>query len=362
MDENEEKQVYFEELASVRAKRDKLPGDSLVREALSDEVLQLVYQKILEAAPDQLLYDFWPLLYGFFCLKSDEDIAALDADLMHVVQYVTPGNVSGITQFLNTKDRARQGDWYGGLFDLWTKATASRTGKQFAFDGLLPNGRNSDVCLEMNGRRFHIESTVLTRDDESAEVWKRYLEDKRVDPSRVLIRPGPYCPPNAKGPSVYYVTLRFYAKVFDKLAKNLDPSKSQFADDEPNVLLVSFSGSEVRSDYPGVGWGLDELFSAQPRTGRIVVPESFTDISLGAWIDFRAKELISQSKMTPAWFCDHSHQIIAAPRRLGAVMLYDGCRLRRSRVNYNAEHCCAVSHSEIAQLEELFNNEVSYWS
>src|SRR5439155_19723343 len=84
-----------------------------------------------------------------------------------------------------------------------------------------------------------------------------------------------------------HMTLRFYAKVFDKLAKDLNPSKSQFADDEPNVFLVSCSGLGVRSDNPGVGWALDKLFADQPKIARTVVPESFIDISLGAWVDFR---------------------------------------------------------------------------
>src|SRR5207249_3616003 len=116
-------------------------------------------------------------------------------------------------------------------------------------------------------------------DDEAREVWSRYMECKKLNPDHVLIRPGPLCPPNARGPSPYYMTQRFYTKVYDKLTRNLDPAKSQFAEAEPNILLTCFAGPGVRSDHPGVRWGLEELFTSHPKTARAVVPESLTDIS-----------------------------------------------------------------------------------
>jgi hypothetical protein len=93
----------------------------------------------------------------------------------------------------------------------------------------------------------------------------------------------------------------------------------------------------------------------------MVVPESFTDISLNAWIDFRARELIRNGQMTVGWFCEHSHEVMAAPRRMGAILLFDACKLRRSRLNYNAEDVCSITHGEMADIEQLFNNGASYW-
>jgi hypothetical protein len=149
--------------------------------------------------------------------------------------------------------------------------------------------------------------------------------------------------------------------VFDKLGKHLNPSKSQFSDDGPNVLLVSCTGHGVRADHPGIGWALDELFCAQPKLGRTTADETLPDISLGAWVDYRANELMSEGKMKPDWYLDHSNDVIAAPRRLGAILLFDGCRLSRSRINYNVKDCCLVSHGEMVELEEIFNNQVPYW-
>jgi hypothetical protein len=358
--EFEDKQFYFEQLASVRSKRNQLTDDSILRQALSDDVLQQINHKIRQKATQDLHYDFWPPLYGWFCCRNSDAIAELDADLMMVAKRLGNGKVSSLMQFLKTKEGKRHGDWYGGLFDLWTKATASLKGTAVELDSPLPNGRESDVCIQLNGRRFHIESTVLTQDDESDQVWRRFLDGKRVDPDKVLIRPGPYCPPKAKGPSPYYESLRFYAKVFDKLTQNLNPAKSQFAENEPNVLLVSCAGM-IRQDMPGIGWALDELFRAQPTMARTIVPETFTDISLNAWIDFRARELIQQGKLTVGWYCEHSHEVIAAPRRLGAILLLDGCKLMKARVNYNADESCAVTHNDVVDLEDLFRREVGYW-
>lgn len=361
MVDHEDKTVYFDELAAVRSKRDQLPEGSLVRLALSEDVLQQIEQKLRQRAPTDLLYDFWPPLYGLFCLRDSNAIAELDADLTTVARRLSSGKVPSLMQFLKTKEGKRHGDWYGGLFDLWSKATACVNGMDVELDRPLPNGRESDLCVKVNGRRFHIESTVLTEDDESAEVWRRFLADKRVHPDKVLIRPGPYCPPNAKGPSPYYISLRFYAKVFDKLTQNLNPEKSQFADDEPNLLLVSCAGM-IRHDLPGIGWALDELFRAQPTMVRTIIPEVFTDVSLDAWIDFRARELIQQRKLTATWYCDNSHEVIAAPRRLGAIILFDGCKLKNARINCNAHQSCAVTHKDMVQLEDLFRREVGYWA
>jgi len=359
--ELEDKQFYFEELASVRSKWNQLPKDSLVRHSLSDDVFQQIEEKIRQKTTQDLTYDFWPPVYGLLSLYSADVIAELDADLTMVAQRLGSGKVSGLMQFLKTKEGKRHGDWYGGLFDVWSKATACIKGKEVELDSPLPNGRESDLCVKVNGKRFHVESTVLTEDDESADVWKRFLAAKRVDPNKVLIRPGPYCPPNAKGPSPYYISLRFYAKVFDKLTQHLNPEKSQFADDQPNVLLVSCAGM-VRHDMPGIGWALDELFRAQPTMARTIVPETFTDISLDAWIDFRVRELIQQGKLTVDWYCEHSHEVMAAPRRLGAIILFDGCKLMNARINYNADQSCAVTHKDMVELEDLFRREVGYWA
>ena len=172
----------------------------------------------------------------------------------------------------------------------------------------MPNGRDHDISIVVVDRRFHIECTVLTEDDESRGVWDRYVESKKLNPDQVLIRPGPFCPPNSKGPSPYYMTLRLYAKVFDKLTKELDPAKGQFGEEVPNLLLICFAGLGMRADHPGIRWGIEELFANNPKMARTAVPESFTDISLDARADFRADELIRKGEISADWYCENSNR------------------------------------------------------
>lgn len=95
---------------------------------------------------------------------------------------------------------------------------------------------------------------------------------------------------------------------------------------------------------------------------RKIVPESFTDISLYAWVEFRAQELMQQGKLTVDWYRDNSHKIIVAPRRLGAILLFDGCKLKSARINYNVHQSCAVTHKDMVEVEDLFLREVGYWA
>jgi len=291
---------------------------------------------------------------------SEEALAELDADIDLVLSRTDSWRKNSITKFLQTQDR-RTGTWFGGLFEVWSKATFLKKGVDVQLDVALPNGRDHDICAVVGGRRLHFECTVLTQDDEAREVWNRFMEHKKLSPNQVLVRPGPFCPANAKGPSHYYETLRLYVKVFDKLTKDLDPAKSQFVEGEPNILLTCFAGPGVGSDRPGVRWGFEELFVSHPKMARTVVPESFTDISLEAWVDYRANELVAQGIMTVEWYCENSHRVLEAPRRLGGALLFDNSSLAAGRVNYSASEKCRISHAEMAELERLLACPAKYF-
>lgn len=361
MTATEEKAYYFNQVTESRLKRDQLPLDSPLRFALSDDLLAQVEDNIRIEDEVDLRYGKLPPIYGFFSFHPIHAIKNLDAELQLVIQSSNPGKAKEILQFLNTSSNKRLGDWYGGLFDLWAKATAVRSDLPYQLDYVLPNGRDHDIRIELNGRFFHLENTAITRDDEAQEVWDRYCEAKKLNPEEVLLRPGKYCPPNSKGPSPYYLPLRLYGKIYDKITKNLDPTKSQCAVDAPNILLLSFSGPEVYPDDPGVGWVLDEIFADQPRMVRTIVPDSFTDISLDGWVDYRAKELIHKKIITINWYCENSNKVISAPRQLSGILLFDDHKLVASRVNYNADKGQKISHAEMSELEMLFRRDINYW-
>jgi hypothetical protein len=356
----DDKDYFRDEVATARQVRDGLPVGSHLRAAVTDEILNDCAQRIDNLSVEELNYAYSPPAYGFICSRGPDRIAELDSDIDLVLSHTDERQRTSVTQFLRTQSRQRSGDWYGGLFDVWAKATLLKYGSAVTLDFELPNGRNHDACLQIGGRRFHLESTVISEDDESRDVWDKYLAAKQAGYSKSLIRPGPFCPANAKGPSPYYFTLRLYAKVFDKLARGLNPDKSQCADDEPNILLVSFAGPGVRPDHPGVRWGLDELFLDHPRL-RGDAPEGHTDISLEGWLDFAVNERISAGEMTVEWYCENSSRVIAAPRRLGGILLFNGCTFVSSRVNYNSKRECAISHAEMVALENLLSAPANYW-
>ena len=151
-------------------------------------------------------------------------------------------------------------------------------------------------------------------------------------------------------------------KIYDKLSKDLDPSKSQCADDEPTVLLLSFAEGGVDSKTPGYGWALDELFNGY-RVARIIPEPHLRDISLDAWIKFTLDDLRKRNRITVDAYGKRMKQfsdIAAAPRRLSGVMLFDGFKLVSARVNYNALDECSLKHAEIAELERLLGNPPEY--
>jgi len=356
-----DKERYYRMVESVRRKRDTLPANSPIRMLLNDEFLQGVINRIEQTEATNLFYAYWPPVLGLIYYHSVEAINRLNSDLEVVLDASDQNKRADVLQFLNARSGKDFGVWYGKLFDLWAKATALKSSNPVELDCSLPNGRDHDMTLTLNGRKFHLENTVLTKDDEARAVWNRFVEDKRNDPTKMLVRPGAYCPEEAKGPSPYYDARRFYAKIYDKIAKNLNPDEAQFPDGEPNVLLVSFPEIELRADSPSNGWVLDELFADQPNGRHIPAPDETSDVSLSAWIDFTAHELIKHKQMSREFYCENFSRIIAAPRLLGGILLFNGTSLVASRVNYNANTGCKISHREMSDLEAIFKNNAPYW-
>jgi len=215
--------------------------------------------------------------------------------------------------------------------------------------------------LEINGRFIRLENTVITEDDESRAVWANYCEAKKHGEDEFLMRPGKYDPPNAKGPSPYYNARRIYPKVYDKLALDFDPSRSQCADDEPNVILLSFSGPGVFPDDPGYSWALDFLFnpwfdSDHQKEKAAGVP----DVSLKGWLDHHATDICNKKLLTTEQYAKSFDDLLNAPRKLGGIMLFKNCSLMSARINYHAYEQCSLSHAKMAELEELFSLPPGY--
>jgi hypothetical protein len=231
--------------------------------------------------------------------------------------------------------------WCGALFELFIKSVALRHLPSTSLDIVLPNGKDIDVSTELDGVQVFVECTVITDSDEDRTSFDKYMQDRTQDSLAVL----------AGSSNLYHDTLRMYCKVYDKLAPRFDDAKSQTSQDHGNILFVSFftPRGPINIDSLGVGWALDELFIDQP-AGHIKLtscPDGIKGVSLQDWLDFQQLQ--------------NSDAMLEVPRRLGAISLFRECSLHKSRINYNADRDSAVTHSQIAQLEELFSARPIWW-
>lgn len=356
----ESREGWMRRLEDVLQPFEQLPADSHLREALPERILADMKQEIERS---EKLGS--PPFFGFLLKASHSQVpsailTALEGDLDIVLKATAPEKKLPLTEFV----RARMGEcskWRGGLFDLWVRATLLRHGRSPEFDVPSNGERDTDVRLQLGNRHIRLENTVLTEDDESKKVFDRFVKAKKaklIEPDEPLFRPGPFDPPNPRGLNPAYKTVRLYAKVFDKLAKNLDPAKSQLADDEPNVLLLSFSGVEVSPDMPGFGWALDGLFGAGWDSTII----DGIDISLRGWLEFSCQGELNGGRISQKQHGQRRHfsHLTAAPKRLSGILLFDDFRRVEARINYNAHERCRLTHAEMAELEGLFETVPEY--
>jgi len=365
MKKSNDKTYYRDMVSKVRDKLTLLPESSHIRSALSTDKLKEIFNRIEHNNIKDLEYGYWPPLFLFLYHHSVSGIQAFESDIELVIRHSNK-TATQIPQFLKAsaeEDRL----WVGRLFEIFVKARCLKEkGAAVELDYTLPNRRETDIRLEIRGKAYYLECTVITDSDEDREVWDRFMTEKKIDSDATLVRPGKYDSPNSKSPSSYYDCLRFYDKVYDKLTKNLDPGRSQMSYENPNLLLVSFDSSTTSStaESPGIGWALDELFADQPKSEVRLrdKPSNIADISFLEWLDFKAKVLNQNSHLDLKMYYANFDDIVAAPRKLGGILLFDRCLLKASRVNYNADVPCRVSHHEIAGFEKLLEIPPNYCS
>ena len=76
-------------------------------------------------------------------------------------------------------------------------------------------------------------------------------------------------------------------------------------------------------------------------------------------MDFHARDL-QKSQLELKEYHQRFSEMIALPRRLGAIIIFDGCKIRHARVNYNALSHCKLSHRDIAHFEEILRDTPHY--
>ena len=345
---NEVQQSALARIDAAHAAIRTLASDGPVRAVLTDAYVDECRAWVRNEG--DLENALWPPLlpYAMMPWHSPQQLRLLDADVRSIRDHPTSDPMTAVRWLAAKGADGRL--WRGGLFETSVKARAlafatTREDWTVAFDVPLPSGRNVDIVLTSGDRSYFLECTVITESDEDQEVHAAWTKARKKDPRLLLARPGPFDTPTSKGASAYYDANRFYIKIFDKLQKDGDRSRTQTSDDYPNLLLLScfpVFGSPLPFS-PGLGWALSELFSRQPNMGSVktMPPNSpVADISLLAFL----------RSVWPATALD----LLECPGRLSGVLTFNCLGLDGGRINYNANKAQQLTHLEMACLESIF--------
>lgn len=333
----DEARSHFAELLRVARAGAAGLGDGWVKAALSEEFFSQIEARL---SGELSGWSTWPPLLLFAARSETRQLAALDDAMKAVAERTRPDRQVGIGLWLTAgADDAGARSWRCGFFELAMKTRFLAGLTDVEFDVVLPNGRDADIRATVAGRTMLFEATVITESDEDQDVWSKFMAAKAADANAVLVRPGDHDSAHSRGPSPYYDCARVYTKVYDKLAKNWDPAKSQLSDVHPNVILLSvWTGHGNPSVLsPGVGWALDELLADQPNAGAGMTGVGLTDISLATFLRRRAPSA--------------ALELLQSPRRVGAIVTLSQTALNRARVNSNANPRNRISHAELAAIE-----------
>lgn len=325
------KQYFCDMIATARVKVGRLPADSVLKTYFTPTRLAAIQSKIEGTDAKRLEWGYWQPFFLFLVNQPESAIVALDADLRAVIARSKQGQ-DMVCEFLrDERDVGGDSLWFAGLFEIRAKAALLKSPlvSLCDLDWPLPNGRNMDTRATIGARVMGIECTTLGDSDASKRGWAAYCSSLKDDPVQAQY----------EHQDAYTQGRRLYAKVFDKLAPNLDPTKCQLRHDAPNILLIGLLSqvSDLSTTSPSIGWALDELFTDQPNGSR-------SPISLSAFI--------KQSTEGTGADIDALRNSVS---QISGILLFDRSRLGNARINYNARTQCRISHSEMAMFDEIFS-------
>lgn len=319
---------YRRFVREVEKKISNIAGLSYIEHAFDE-----INARLRDASYSAQSKDKWDPLVLFLYRHTEEAILEFDRDIDIVAKNSSARQKNVLLDFLKA-DQGEVRKYVAGKFEVYVKSRLLRLfGNSVELDYQLPNGRDADIRLSMDGKYYFLECSVRTDTDASISKWENGVRCGSEDP--------------------YSHCIDIYYKVFDKIAKNFDSKKSQMSEDYPNVLLISFYTpfSTLYEESIGVNWALEELFADQPSS------RDFRG-SLARWIDDKLCEAQGEGTIscTAEEMNDHRDSLFKALRKIGGIMLFDNrCQLKMARVNYLANEKNSLSHSEMAKVEAKFD-------
>ena len=334
------KDFYRNMVDDVRRKLAELARDSEIRLALPDHEIEKISEAVESEHIEDLHGRFYPPLFLLVRALHPSHIHDLEGDIELVLSRTDPARHKEALAFLRELEEDRK--FRAGLFEIYAKSRLSKADDaDVTLDALLPNECNADIRLSFGEREFYLECTILSESDED----RQRLCEQRNNHSSSKFWPSNI--PRESG--------RFFKKVYDKLAREWDPKKSQLSDAHPNVLLISLFGQYRSAFIKNLTLALEELFSeriGKPEDEQAQQPER---TSLRAWLYYAAcEDRHSRKRLTKAEYKERYLDLLKPRKKIGAILLFHDCELRDSRVNYSATH--RITHSEMARLEELFRS------
>ena len=327
-----DKRYFVGMIDEVRAKLAHLAHDSPIKRSFPGSRLEAIHKKVEANTAEDLEWGRWQPLFLFVKNSSEAAIQAFDDDL-RLIEARSVVKAKKLLQFLASESDGAQ-PWAGGMFEVYVKATALRGMEisNVSLDWKLPNGRRPDLKIDIGGRSICIECTSLGESDASDERWHRYTDALQANRDDVLVE--------LQDP--YTQSRRLYAKVFDKIAPGLDAGRSQLDEGGPNLILLSLNAvtSDLSACSPAVGWALDEFFASQPTGDR-------SPASMCNWL------LLQRKQVQPA--SSSFDDLLKALAQVSGILIFDGCKLRAARINYNADAVHMISHSTMAAVEHLLS-------
>ncbi|MDO8587079.1 MAG: hypothetical protein Q7T82_08580 [Armatimonadota bacterium] len=330
----------------VRSKLATLPQGSRVRCALSDQEIEKISRAVESERIEDLRGRSYPPLFVLVHKLDVSQINDLDSDIELVLSRTKPRDAGPLLLKQLLEDRK----YRAGIFEIYAKSQLLKADEtSVELDSPLPNGCNADMRLSLGGREFYLECTILSESNEDRKRLEELIEAKKSNPSASQSWMG----------SFLYDAIRLYYKVYDKLARNWNPKKSQLSDAHPSVLVISlFVGNgSVSAESPGTRFALETLFSeslGNPEEEQSQPPEN---ASLRGWLHDAC--IHGRNPLTENEYKTRYLDLLSSRKKISGILLFQDCELKESRVNYSANH--RITHGEMARLEELFASSPRWW-
>ena len=342
-------------IRDVKRKLALLPASGLFRKSLSETRLKKVEEWVSKGDQNTIGYEKWDPGFLFASRKTVAQLISLERDIALVYTKSDQDEAKKLTNDLDAHfDASTQ-------FEVFAKSRLlKRFGDAVVLDPLQTTRKRPDIAVSLRKNNYILECTALAISDYDQKVNDKWFEGMKAGGDKFMIRPGKFDDNDRRQWASGYECTRVLRGVYSKIAPKLDVTRCQFPIEVPTILLLSLP--EGGQFLTGAKWALDQLFANQPVAGmdQSVKPGN-PDALFLPWLNDTAQNLCKpKAKGEPdlTWdkFCEDYQEIVRAPRRIGAVLVFTGCKFEFGRMNYYANDQNSLNHEALAQFEGILRH------